>query len=92
MEPRFDGMTNGIVDAMQTTIDGAGRLVVPKELRDRLGITAGSRVEINEDGAGLRIDVVASDLIIEVDGYLLIDSDVTMSDDDLRELRLGNQR
>lgn len=77
---------------MQTTIDGAGRLVVPKELRDRLGITAGSRVEINEDGAGLRIDVVASDLIIEVDGYLLIDSDVTMSDDDLRELRLGNQR
>jgi AbrB family looped-hinge helix DNA binding protein len=85
-------MHHGIVDAMQTTIDRAGRLVVPKELRDRLGIGAGSRVEITEDGAGLRVELIASDPVIEVDGYLLIDGPVTLTDDDLRELRLGNQR
>lgn len=77
---------------MMTTIDRTGRLVVPKELRDRLGMTAGSRVDIREDGAGLRIEVVASDLVIEVDGYLLIDGEVKLTDDELRELRLGNQR
>lgn len=79
---------------MQTTIDRAGRLVVPKELRDRLGIVAGSRVDIHEDGAGLRIELIAVDPIIEVDGYLLIDSDggPPMTDDEVRELRLGNQR
>lgn len=77
---------------MQTTIDAAGRLVVPKELRDRLGITAGSRVEIREDGSGLRLDLVASDVVVEVDGYLLVSSEAAISDDDVRELRLADQR
>jgi len=77
---------------MQTTIDKAGRLVVPKELRDRLGIAAGSRVEIREDGSGLRVDLLASDNLVEIDGRLLVDGDVLLSDDDVRELRLGDQR
>lgn len=77
---------------MQTTIDQAGRLVVPKELRDRLGITAGSRIEIREDGSGLRLDLIATDLVIKVGNHLLIGGDVAMTDDDVRELRLGNQR
>lgn len=77
---------------MQTTIDSAGRLVVPKEFRDRLGITAGTRVEIREDGSGLRLDLVASDIVLEVGDYLLIGGDLPMTDDDVRDLRLGNQR
>jgi AbrB family looped-hinge helix DNA binding protein len=77
---------------MQTTIDQAGRLVVPKELRDRLGITAGSRIEIREDGSGLRLDLIASDILIEVGDHLLIGGDLPLTDDDVRELRLGNQR
>ena len=37
---------------METTIDAAGRLVVPKAIRDRLGLRAGSRVILEErDGA-----------------------------------------
>ncbi|MCX6394983.1 MAG: AbrB/MazE/SpoVT family DNA-binding domain-containing protein [Propionibacteriales bacterium] len=75
-----------------TTIDAAGRLVVPKELRDRLGITAGSRVEIREEGSGLRLDLIASDVVIEVGDYLLVGGDLPLSDDDVRDLRLGNQR
>jgi AbrB family looped-hinge helix DNA binding protein len=33
---------------METTIDAGGRVVVPKALRDRLGLAAGTRVEIDE--------------------------------------------
>lgn len=39
---------------METTIDGAGRVVIPKVLRERLGLTAGRTVEISEtEGAVL---------------------------------------
>ena len=31
---------------MKTTIDGAGRIVIPKALRDDAGLRAGSEVEI----------------------------------------------
>ncbi|MEO6120554.1 MAG: AbrB/MazE/SpoVT family DNA-binding domain-containing protein, partial [Acidimicrobiales bacterium] len=33
---------------MRTTIDGAGRVVVPKAIRDSLGLTAGQPLEIIE--------------------------------------------
>lgn len=31
---------------MRTTIDGAGRLVVPKPLRDQLGFTPGTELDV----------------------------------------------
>ena len=33
---------------MNVTIDKAGRLVVPKEIRDRMGLRAGDELEIEE--------------------------------------------
>lgn len=37
---------------MSTTIDAGGRIVIPKAMRDALGLTAGSEVEIAlRDGA-----------------------------------------
>jgi AbrB family looped-hinge helix DNA binding protein len=33
---------------MKTTLDRFGRLVVPKDIRDRLGLRAGSEIEIDE--------------------------------------------
>jgi len=40
---------------METTIDSVGRVVVPKPLRDALGLVAGSTVDISYYGAGLQL-------------------------------------
>ncbi|MBO9520295.1 MAG: AbrB/MazE/SpoVT family DNA-binding domain-containing protein [Nocardioidaceae bacterium] len=46
---------------MRVTIDQSGRFVIPKAVRDRLRLEAGTAVEIVEDGAGLRIEPVPPD-------------------------------
>ena len=77
---------------MRTTIDKAGRLVVPKALRDQAGITAGG-VEVALDGAAIRIESVAADELVEVEGLLLLPGGGPVLDDDtVRELRLADQR
>jgi AbrB family looped-hinge helix DNA binding protein len=44
---------------MRTTIDKAGRLVIPAVLRQRAGLSAGAEVELTEDDLGLRLTRVA---------------------------------
>jgi AbrB family looped-hinge helix DNA binding protein len=76
---------------MITTIDRAGRVVIPKQLRAMFGIEAGE-VSITADGSGLRIEVPAVELV-EEDGLLLLPPEVKLpSGDELRELRLADQR
>ena len=40
---------------MTTTIDKAGRLVIPAEVRKRLGLTAGTELEMVIEGFALRL-------------------------------------
>ena len=79
---------------MRTTIDSAGRLVIPKSIRDRIGLRAGSvEVEIEIDGAGIRIEPVTADDFEEVDGWLVIPSsggEVTAAD--IQALRDADQK
>ncbi len=44
---------------MRTTIDRAGRVVIPAQLRERAGMTPGSELEISADDQGIRIERVA---------------------------------
>lgn len=41
---------------MISTIDSAGRLVIPKSIRDRLGLTGGQVVEIEERDGRIEIE------------------------------------
>ncbi|HEX9834071.1 MAG TPA: AbrB/MazE/SpoVT family DNA-binding domain-containing protein [Mycobacterium sp.] len=77
---------------MRTTIDKAGRLVIPKLLRDQSGITPGE-VDISLDGAAIRIESVAADDLVEENGLLLLPNGGPELDADaVRELRLADQR
>ncbi|HUF31864.1 MAG TPA: AbrB/MazE/SpoVT family DNA-binding domain-containing protein [Acidimicrobiales bacterium] len=52
-------------------MDKAGRLVIPKPLRDRLGIRPGA-VELTADGSALRIEPVSAEAVEERGGRLVI--------------------
>lgn len=57
---------------MRTTIDKAGRLVIPLPLREHIGLAGGGDVEVVLDGAGLHIEPVAGDATREDGGLLVI--------------------
>jgi len=45
---------------MRTTIDKAGRLVIPAAIRERAGLTPGAELEVTEDEMGIRLQRVAA--------------------------------
>ena len=67
---------------METTIDSVGRIVVPKQLRDRLGMQPGTTVDVTAYGAGLQIlPAGRTARIVEVDGQTVAESDTPVTDD-----------
>ena len=77
---------------MKSTIDASGRLVIPKPLRDQLGMHAGD-VEITADGAALRIEPIFENSLVERNGRLVIPaSEVTIGDDFVYELKRADQK
>lgn len=67
---------------MQTTIDVVGRIVVPKPLRDALGLAAGSTVDISRYGAGLQIVPTGRTArLVEESGALVVTGDTPIDDD-----------
>jgi len=77
---------------MRTSIDKAGRVVIPKPLRDGIGLVPGE-VEMTIDGSGIRIEPVVSEGLVEQDGRLLIPASGTTIDDALvQALRDADQR
>jgi bifunctional DNA-binding transcriptional regulator/antitoxin component of YhaV-PrlF toxin-antitoxin module len=66
--------------------------VIPKSLRDRLGLGPGE-VEVHADGIGIRVEPLALESLEARDGRLVIPtSGVVIDDDAVRTLRELDQR
>jgi AbrB family looped-hinge helix DNA binding protein len=67
---------------VKTTIDSLGRIVVPKALRDALGLVPGATVDLSRYGAGLQlVPAGRTARLTEVDGALVADSTTPVTDD-----------
>ena len=75
---------------MITTIDPAGRLVIPKGMRNAIGMTAGN-VQLDVVGSSVVITVPTSPLE-EREGLLFLSNGVGLDSDGIREMRLDLQR
>ena len=72
---------------METTIDAAGRIVVPKPLRDALGLEAGTVIDVSSYGTGLTlIPRGRTARLVEEDGLLVAESDRKITDDEVFSL------
>lgn len=78
---------------MRATIDKAGRLVIPKRLRDEAGLRPGE-VEVSVYGAGLRVEPLGGDEALGVNsGRPVIPATGVGIDDTLvRSLRDASQK
>lgn len=79
---------------MMATIDRAGRVVIPKEIRDRLGLNA--EVELTVEGESLRLTParVPGRQIVEIDGWPVLQPvpGVRTTDADVQRWRDADQR
>lgn len=72
---------------METTIDAVGRIVVPKPLRDALGLTPGSVVDISRYGPGLQLTPGGRTArLVEEDGELVLTGDTQLTDETMYAL------
>jgi AbrB family looped-hinge helix DNA binding protein len=68
---------------METTMDSVGRIVVPKALRDALGLRPGSTVDISRYGSGLQLMPTGRTARLVVEAGVLVATGETTIDDDL---------
>ena len=67
-----DGIFYGMLIPMRTTIDRAGRLVVPKVIREAAHLTPGTEVEVRLVGGRVEIEPVPIDIQLERRGRLVV--------------------
>lgn len=75
---------------METTIDLAGRVVIPKSIRDRLGLKAGTPIRIEERVGRIEIEpVLQGTKLVQRNGRLVIDAPAgapAVTNDDINAL------
>ena len=72
----------GSVLPVKATIDGLGRLVVPKPLRDALGLKPGTVVDLSRYGTGLQlVPAGRTARIVKTDDGLVAESSTEVTDE-----------
>jgi AbrB family looped-hinge helix DNA binding protein len=78
---------------MKTTIDRAGRLVIPRGMRAQVGLVDGGEVEVAVQGGAILIEPVQGlDLQREGSFFVIPATGLAIDDGSVRELRLADQR
>jgi AbrB family looped-hinge helix DNA binding protein len=67
-----DGISHGRVYTMKTTIDHAGRLVIPKDIRRESGIKPGMPLEVRWEKGAIAITPAPLEVKLERKGRLLV--------------------
>jgi AbrB family looped-hinge helix DNA binding protein len=67
---------------METRLDAVGRIVVPKPLRDALGLSAGSTLDISRYGAGLQLVPAGRTARVVEEAGVLVATGETVIDDE----------
>lgn len=71
-----------MVIPMEVKIDSVGRVVLPKPLRDALGLRAGSTVDISRYGSGLQlVPSSRTARLVDESGVLVATGDTPIDDD-----------
>ncbi|HYC55252.1 MAG TPA: AbrB/MazE/SpoVT family DNA-binding domain-containing protein [Candidatus Binatia bacterium] len=74
--------------ASYTTIDAAGRVVIPKKLREQLRLLPNSRLRITEEKNRVVLEPIEEDpVLIERGGVVLIGGELTGGAPDARQIR-----
>lgn len=69
-------------ERIHVPIDRFGRVVLPKKIRDRLGVRPGTEFEVEErEDVILLKPVVGQPMILEKDGLLVVKSESSLSED-----------
>lgn len=58
-------VTQWHTETMLVTVDAAGRVVIPKQVRERLGLTAGSQLELDELGDHVELRPAGRDIWVD---------------------------
>jgi len=81
---------------MMVSIDRAGRIVIPKEVRDRLSIDSDSEFEVGIEGHTIVLTPrrEVGRRVAEVDGWPVIEAvnGISTTDSDVQRWRDGDQR
>lgn len=87
---------DGTMDGMLASLDKAGRVVIPKEARDQLGLGPEVQFEVTLTGDGLLLTPLrrSARRIVEVNGWPVIEAvrGVTTTDADVQRWRDDGQR